>query len=205
MAMARFTRLLLSLCLAVVVVAAWGEDVRPDGTQAEDATDCTTSNAHTRMDNDVTDAWNGGDDCDMGSAPCNTSTDFDFVSNITFGTPSASPVVTAGAQVFAMRARKCSTLQSGTPAVRMDAYCNGTLVQTGTDQNVSWNGGEGDVVTQAWTFNTTDCASDGSDVEILVHCNAAGGSPSARVRCAFDAIEWRANIQAASPTQVIAW
>ena len=88
---------------------------------------------------------------------------------------------------------------SGTPQIRLDAYCNGTLVESGSLAAIAWNGGDGTVVTEAWTF-TGACASDGSDVEILVFCDSAGGAPGARVGCDFDAIEWRATV-AAPPTR----
>lgn len=188
-----FAVLILSFFLAAV---AWGEDVRPDGTEAEAGTDCTTSTAHTATDNDTDDAWNESDDCIDDS--CTASADTTFVSNITFASPSLNPTTGAGDQTMAVKSRECSSSQSGAASIRIDTYCGTTLVDTGSSQSIDGSSPSGVVLTEAWTFNTTDCAADGSDVEILVFCDAAGGSPSSRVGCDFDAIEWRATVAAPS-------
>jgi len=192
----------LSLFLAALIFvagAAFAEDVRPDGTLVEDGTDCTTADAHTKTDNDTDDAWNASDDCADDS--CTAAADTTFVSQITFASPSDNPSITAGAQTMAVRARKCDDGQTGTPSIRIDAHCNGTLVDTGALTNIAWNSGEGTVVTEAWTFNTTDCATDGSDVEVLIFCDAASGSPGARVGCDFAAVEWRATVGGVAVTR----
>ena len=69
-----------------LAVGLFAEDVRPDGTQAEAGTDCTTSDAHTATDNDTDDLWNTADDCIDDS--CTSATDTTFVSQITFASPS---------------------------------------------------------------------------------------------------------------------
>lgn len=186
------------LFLALPVLA---EDVRPDGTQNEAGTDCTTSDAHTKTDNDTDDAWDTNDDCADDS--CASATNTTFVSQITFANPTDNPTTVTDDQVFAVRARKCDVGQSGTPQIRLDAYCNNVLLEAGTLTAIAWNSGEGTVVTEAWTFNSGSCASNGSDVEINVFCDSAGGSPTARVGCDFDAVEWRATVGAATEEMMV--
>jgi hypothetical protein len=195
------TSKLAPLVLLLLALPALAEDVRPDGTQNEAGTDCTTSDAHTKTDNDTDDSWDTNDDCADDS--CTAAADTTFVSQITFATPSANPTVVTDDQVMAVRARKCNDGQGGTPEIRIDSYCAGTLVDTGTSTAIAWNAGEGTVVTEAWTFNTTDCTSDGSDVEVLIFCDAAGGAPGNRVGCDFDAVEWRATVGAAAEEMMI--
>lgn len=178
------------------------EDVRPNAdASAEEGTDCTAATVDAAMDNEVDDAWNTADDCIDDS--CDVATDSTFVTSLPFATPSANPTTVTDDQVFAMRARLCDSGQSGTPQARMDAYCNGVLVESGTLQNLTWNAGEGSVLTEAWTFNAGTCAADGSDVEILVYCDAVAGGPTVRVGCDFDAIEWRATVSSADDFMLI--
>ncbi len=175
------------------------QDVRPDSTISTVGTDCTTGNAHTRLSDDPDDTWDEGNDCV--DTTCTESSDtFPFVG--TLALPSGNPTTGTDDQVMAVRARKCDDGQSGTPELKIDIECNGTAHEDGVNQNILWNAGEGTLVTEAWTFGGS-CATDGSDVEIEIECDSAGGGPTARVGCDLHGAEWRSSVTVAGVRRVV--
>src|SRR3989344_103543 len=157
-------------------------DGAPNATAAEAGGACTTSNAHTNMDDDV----DGGGDGNLCSADSATAAhDIRF----NFNTPSGNPQTGANVQAFALLARNSQTSGNGVATVALDLYCNGSLVEAGADQSL---GDTLAIVTETWTFNAGSCASDGSDVEVLVDCTADdNGGTNNDTSCTYEAVEWR--------------
>jgi len=162
--------------------AAGTEDVIPNATATETNTTCTTANAHTTLDDDP-DAP-GGDWC---------SADSDGVT-VTIRTNMATPVdsdpvsTASEAQKVDVYVRGSKASGNGTPTLQIDYYCNGSLVESDTSNTV--NSGTGEKLSATFT-HTGACASDGSDVEILIQCAPNGGVPNEKT-CDFDAVEWEA-------------
>jgi hypothetical protein len=158
------------------------EDVRPDATAAEAGGTCTTSDAHTTMDDDV----DGGGDGSICTADSATA-DHDI--RLNFAIPSINPTTGTNVQTFAVLARNSQTSGNGVAQVALHLYCNGTQRATGTNQNL---GDTYAIVTQTFTFHAS-CAADGSDVEVLVDCTAAdNGGTNHDTSCNYEAVEWRA-------------
>jgi len=187
--MRRFAALLV-LC----ALPAWAEDVRPNGTTTSSANSCTTANAHTTTDDDP-DAP-AGDWCTDSNCGNNTAATW----LMQFDSPvGGNPTSGTDDQALAVYVRKCRSA-SGTPSCALNVYCNGSLVTSGSSQDVTSTTGQ--LLTQAFTFSGGSCASDGSDLEIQVVCSQSGGSPSSRNEVDLDAAEWRASVAAPSARRV---
>ena len=168
---------------------ASSEDVRPNATASEANGSCTTANAHTNMDDDV-DSGGDGNEC---TASSNTA---DHDVRLQFNTPSTDPNTGANGQTFALLAKNSGT-GNGVATVAMDLYCNGALVSAGSDQNLD---GSYTTLTQGWTFDTGSCATDGSDVEVLLDCTADdNGGTKNDTSCDYEAVEWRADVGGSCP------
>lgn len=160
------------------------EEVRPDGTRSVTNNDCTTSTAHTTMDDDPQSP--GGDWC---TAPDNNST----AVVIQFASPSGSISTATDAQTFRLYVRRDAATSpgNGEPTARMDAYDATSLIETGAGGLVTSDSGQ--LLSESWTSNT----SDGTGIEVDIVCTAAGGGPNQR-GCDFDAVEWDAALAAAA-------
>lgn len=164
--------LILALLLSSPALAQRVEAVRPDSTEAENGTDCTTSNAHTTLDDDpdAPDAnWCAASTCGSGSV--NTVVD------LTMGNPTISPMTSAGS-LHVMRAwvRKCGTGGSN-PTCRLDAYEDETLRTTGSTDTITSDSGQFVVETfemSGWTDTTGDL------LEVRVVCVTAGTGAAKR-------------------------
>ncbi|MEX2144805.1 MAG: hypothetical protein WD712_00270, partial [Candidatus Spechtbacterales bacterium] len=169
------------------------EDVRPNATAAEAAGTCDTTNAHTRLDEDV-DGTPDGLVCaaDAGSSQHDI--------RLNFATPTANPLTTTDAQVFAFRAKKSAT-GGGSPTVAASFYCNGSLVEAGAAKTLT---DTYDIFTDTFTFNATSCAASGSDAEVLLDCTPNGGGPNAR-SCNYESVEWRADVNVSTTQSDFRW
>lgn len=169
------------------------QDVRPNATAAEAGGSCTTLTAHTTMDDDV----DGGGDASICTADSATAA-HDIRLNMDTPTGVEAISTATNAQTFAILARNSQTSGTGVATVALDLYCNGSLVEAGADQNL---GDAYAIVTETFTFNTSSCASDGSDVEVLVDCTAANnGGTNNDTSCNYEAVEWRVVTINNSPT-----
>ncbi len=173
------------LGLATLIQAA-NVDVRPDATASVTASSCTTGTAHTSLDEDV----DGAADGVQCTATANSS-NHDI--RLQFATPASAPSNATNAQVFAFRAKRNATGGNGNPTAAADYYCNGSLVAAGSAQVLT---DTYDIYTQTFTFNTGSCASDGSDVEVLLNCTTNGGGANQR-SCSYESVEWREETQTA--------
>ncbi len=159
---------ILLAAFAALPVAAQDETLEPNATSAETNSDCTTSNAHTRLsDNSDSTLCDGGDGSGAES----------YIIRVDFPTPASNPSTSGNDQEFQCRVQKSSTGGSS-PTVVLSLYCNDVLVETGSSQFVSSTTPV--EVSQLVTFSTGSCASDGSDVELQLDIARTGGSPSGR-------------------------
>jgi len=168
------------------------EDVTPNATAAESGSDCTTSNAHTQMDNDP----DGGTDsnlCNDNIATQGSGPDI----RLNFNTPSFSPGDLTDGQAFAFLV---TTAQNGgnAPTVQADLWCNGSEVETGSAQSIPAGSSTFTLLTESFTFDGGACASDGSDVEVRMICSASNNR-----HCDYDSVEWRADDTAAAGGAVV--
>ena len=94
-----------------------------------------------------------------------------FMIAMPFGTPSGNPVQTTDAQRTAVKLVRedgitdaCAIqTDGGDPVITLTALCDGTSIKVGSATDITAND---QIVNLLWTFNTTDCAADGSDVEL---------------------------------------
>ncbi|OHA03781.1 MAG: hypothetical protein A3J58_00735 [Candidatus Sungbacteria bacterium RIFCSPHIGHO2_02_FULL_52_23] len=160
------------------------QDVRPNATATEAGGSCDTTNAHTTTDDDV----DGGGDSSICTAGSATAA-HDIRLNLATPTGAETISTVTNAQSFAILARNSQTSGTGVAKVALDLYCNGVEVETGADQNL---GDTYAILTETFTFNTSSCASNGSDVEVLVDCTAANnGGTNNDTSCNYEAVEWR--------------
>src|SRR3989344_3050787 len=160
------------------------QDVRPNATATEAGGSCDTTNAHTTTDDDV----DGGGDSSICTAGSATAA-HDIRLNLATPTGAETISTVTNAQSFAILARNSQTSGTGVAKVALDLYCNGVEVETGADQNL---GDTYAILTETFTFNTSSCASNGSDVEVLVDCTAANnGGTNNDTSCKYEAVEWR--------------
>lgn len=193
----RITYFLVGILLALAgPMLAQDEVLSPDGTVESISNSCTTGNAHTTLDDDPDSP--GGDWCTSSTCAGNPTNDTAW--RLTFGTPGTNPSTATDAQTFAAYVRSCQS--GGTdPTCRLDLYCNGSLVESGSDQAIT--SATGQLITELVTFNAGSCASDGSDAEVRLYCTASGGSPSGRRTGEADAVEWRVTYASAMSRRVI--
>lgn len=167
------------------------EDVRPNATAAEEAGSCTTSDAHTTMDDDV----EGGGDSSLCTASTPTSS-HDI--RLNFATPSGNPTTGTNAQTFKLLAINSQTSGNGVATAALDFYCNGVLIEAGANQNL---GDTLTTITETFTFDAGSCATDGSDVEVLIDCLADNnGGTSNDTSCNYEAVEWVADYFVTPPS-----
>jgi hypothetical protein len=172
--------LLLAAFLIATPLAAQDQVLPPTGTGESVANSCLIAVAHLTCDEGVP---GGGDWCTASTCAANPTNSTSWRFN--FFTPSSSPSLATNAQTLAAYVRSCAAGGSN-PTCRLDLYCAGALVQTGSEQAVSTAA----TITQSVTI-TGACASDGSDVEARVVCTVSGGTPSGRRTGELDAVEWR--------------
>lgn len=179
-----YRRLPLLLLLAA---PAWGaEDVDPDGTIAYSNETCTTT-SHSTLNEDPDTP--GGDWCDSVDDGTNT------LWHLNMATPTGNPTTTSEGQTFAVYVKKCCVAGGTNPTISLDLYCGGVLVENNGTSSVTSETGE--LITQTFTFGGV-CTSDGSDVEVYIDCQRSGGSGANRRSCSVDAVEWIADVAAAS-------
>lgn len=108
------------------------------------------------------------------------------IARVSFPTPTGSPT---GVQTFKIYVRKNSASGSGTPTARIDLYENGTLLASGSDQNVTSTTGQ--MLSQDFDLAATPLGTaDGSLVEARFVGTQSGGSPSVRASVDLGAINW---------------
>lgn len=97
-------------------------------------------------------------------------------------------VDSTGTMVTKAYVRKSASSGSGTPTARIDLYYNGSLVASGTNQNVTSTTGQ--TITQNFDLATVGPSlGDGTLIELLLAGTASGGGPSVRASVDFGAIE----------------
>jgi len=193
--MTKWLALLVALLFPIVACAQ--EDERPDGTFATSGSSCTTSDAHTTLDDDVDGA--GTDYCTASTCSGSSASEPSFV--LTFNTPSGNPSTATDAQQYAVRLKKCDGTGND-PTCELTYCCNGgSVVTTGASQTIS--NASAHIVTQNFTFNTASCAADGSDTEICLACFRPSGSPSGRRSVDVESVEWRATLASGATRRII--
>jgi hypothetical protein len=151
---------------------------------------CTTSTAHTLMDDDPqspTGDWCVDDDNSNNAV------------RIQFASPTGSLSTGTDAQQFELYVRRDAATSpgNGTPNVAMDAYDDTSLIESG-DTPLTLTSDSGESTTESWTSNT----SDGSNIEVDIVCTAAGGGPNKR-SCDYDAVRWYATLATGERMMVI--
>lgn len=113
---------------------------------------------------------------------------------VSFPTPSGNPRVGADLQEFRALVRQFDEAQTGTPTARLELWENGALIRAGGETNVPDGG-----VVLSFTWNANELATaDGSLVESKVVGTKSGGAPGARNTVEVGAIEWNADLAAAT-------
>jgi len=162
---------------------------QPNGTTVASNSSCTTSTAHGTLDDDPDSP--GGDWCD----PTSSSAAHHIIMNLT--DPTVALDNTTDAQVFAIYLKE-SHGGSRQARVRLDIL-DGTncadLHESGVAQDITPSSGV--LLTEAWTSTGVSAK---EDICIEIVCLPAGGAPSRRDSCAYDAVEWRVKESAATPT-----
>lgn len=110
---------------------------------------------------------------------------------VSFPTPTGSPA-TSGTLTVAVYVRKgpSGSAGSGTPTARIDLYNNGSLVASGSAQNVTSTTGQ--KLTQDFdlaTVNGSGQLGNGSGLEVLIAGTQSGGGPSARATVEVGAVD----------------
>lgn len=180
-------RLRVALAASLFAGPLLAQDQAPDATVAinESQNDCTAGGgarpAHTIMDDDPQSP--GSDWCAMDNSPAVNN-----VITLGFTDPSCTLDTTTNAQTFRLYVRRDALNGSGgnDPAVQLNAYDNGVLIETGASNTVTNLAGE--LFTEAWTSNTTSSGA----IEVQVDCSRSGGSPGSRRSCDFESVEWGA-------------
>lgn len=183
---------LLILLLAAPALAQ-DETLEPNATSSETNSDCTTANAHTRL-SDNSDATL----CDGGNA--NSSEN--YLLRLDFPTPLSAPSTVTDDQEFQCRVQKSSS-GGGTPTVRLDFFCNGVLVESGAEQDVTSTSPV--EFSELFTFSTGSCASDGSDAQIEVDVSRTGGSPGGRKSVDSIDCDWDVTHAPAASRRRVLW
>jgi len=158
----------LALALLLFAMPAFADETLvPTATVSETNSDCTTSNAHTRL----------GDASDLTFCDGNTGSSAESYNLlVSFDTPAIAPD-TGNVQQFTCRASKSDTTAgNGNPTFTMDLYCGGVLQDTGAAKTTT---GVVATFTQLFTVDGT-CNSDGSTVELQTTITRAGGAPAGR-------------------------
>jgi hypothetical protein len=108
------------------------------------------------------------------------------IARVSFPTPTGNPV---GIQTFKMYVRQFSGTQSGTPQARIDLYENGSLLASGTDQDVTSTTGQ--MLSQDFDLTGITLADPtGASIEARFVGTQSGGSPGARNSTDLGAINW---------------
>ena len=176
--------------LALLTLPLWAQDqtLEPTGTVSETNSDCTTSNAHTRTSDNSDLTF-----CDGGTGSGAES----YNLLLSFDTPSSDPSTTTKDQAFQCRVEKSdNSAGNGDPTFTMELYCNAVLVEAGVSHTVTGAYAE---FTETFTFSDVSCASDGSDVELLVNVVRVGGSPGGRRSIDVADCDWDVTHAAGGP------
>ena len=184
-------RLLLALLLLLPMGAlAQDETLSPDSDE-EDSTwlnEAGTACNAVACDDDVDEDSTAPDDNEV-----RTGTD---AAEIFFGfpTPSSNPSTTASAQVFvAVMDRSnaagstCAATGGSTPTYDIEVYCNGSLDQVIATAVAIASASQ--LTNHSWTFSDTNCATDGSDVQVNIQSHEVGAGGGERRAC-IDTLEW---------------
>lgn len=159
---------------------AQDETLVPTGATESANNDCTTGTAPGTLDEGVS---GGGDYCTSTTCAANPTNDTSWT--LTFDTPAENPSTDTNAQSFAATVKSCAS--GGTdPTCRLDLYCNGSLVESGSDQTISSSSGQD--IGETFTFDDGSCDPTGADLELRVYCTASGGTPSGRRTGDLDAV-----------------
>lgn len=188
--------LLFSILLTLfgcMIAGAQDQVLQPDG--EDNPTDvftdaCTTACNAAACDDDVDEGQGSADGLEVSTTTQNATIQFDFP------TPSSAPGEGASAQAFDLVMSRCDDDASCTertggtdPAFSAEVRCNGTIITGGTLFSGQAITTTDQLHTGTWTFNTTDCASDGSDVQVFVTLTRAGGGANRNYAC-IEAIDW---------------
>jgi hypothetical protein len=186
-------RLLLGLALFGMPCVAMAEEVRPDTGENAVAVvnnDCSVSTAHGILDDDPQ---------SPGTDWCNASSNADTSIHVRFTTPSGNISTGTDAQTFRVYLRRdtVSSPGSGTPTIALDAYDGGVL-EDADEAAGTVTSDTGELYTETWTSTTTD----GSSIEVLMDCVAAGGGPNKR-SCDFESVEWDVALDSGEEMMII--
>lgn len=177
------------ICLFCCAAAlADSEELRPTSTRSVTNSTCTTSNAHTQLDEDFTDATDGdGLTCLETASTCGTNSMAEHQIQMALGDPSQPLTDGADLQDFRVIAKLCAT-GGNAPFFGVDVY---ELTTLQLDDDTGSCGDNWAIGGTTWNANivTVD-----NDVEVGLDASASGGSPSGRRTCVYDAMEWVATI-----------
>ena len=196
--------LLISLLLAFPAFAQ-DQTVQPDAdnTNPTDVFTDTCSTACNAADcsANVDELISASDNVHVKSITNNATITFDLE------TPTSNPSTVADDQTFRIEVSRCDD-DAGSCPVRASAgsdpdydiavLCNGTLLGAAEIATAVVVTGSDQVDAHTWTFNTTDCAADGSDVEVRIDFGQSGGSPGNRNWPCIDSIDWEVTYAAAA-------
>ncbi|MBW2692865.1 MAG: hypothetical protein JRE57_09555, partial [Deltaproteobacteria bacterium] len=138
-----------------------------------------------------------GPGTDWATASTNKS---DHDGHFSFGTPTQPMTSGANLQEFRASVRKNSTCGTGTPTARVELWESGGLVRAGsavsvTAPNSCTQGTDCQVLSFTWNATEVPAA---ADVEIKVFGFKSGGNASARCAVDLGAVEWNAEVSAAT-------
>lgn len=203
-------RWLLALLL-LVAAPAWAQDqeLTPDGENNPTdvfADNCTTACNATTCNTDVDEPFASSDDVENKSITNNATILYDFP------TPSANPDTGTNQQSIDIEVSRCDddagcTERTGgtDPTYTVEVYCNGSALTTPQviQSAVAVTGLDQTATNVTFTFDTTDCAADGSDLQMLYTFGQSSGSPANRNWPCIDVIEWNVTHASGGPTPVL--
>jgi hypothetical protein len=98
----------------------------------------------------------------------------------------------------------CTEDCNGSPVFTAEIYCNGAALTTPqiifSSQGISAPDQDHSTT---FTFDTTDCATDGSDLQVSVTLGRSAGAPGSRRWAGIEAVEWEVTHAAAGGRRVI--
>lgn len=194
--------LVICLMLFTVPLAAQDETIRPNGTNNIDAgSNCTNDAGGQPAYLELDDAVDTTDDGECTPSTCTGSSRSDHDIVLDFATPGGNPSTNTDAQLIRGRASNCNG--DGTdPTGELQARCSGVNIDSGWTAT-TLTGSTEVIWTESFTFNTTDCSADGSDLDIRLNCNPSGGSPANRRSCTWDSVEVEITYAAAGGSRYI--
>ena len=197
------------LFLLAAPLAAQDQSLGPDGdsgtsTIFED--NCSTGCNTGQCWDDINEAYASSDDVMTRTVTNGATIIYDFP------TPSANPSTSTDAQSLDIEVSRCDDDASCTertggsdPSFSLAIYCNGSPLTT---PQVLFSGQAVTGIDQThagttFTFDTTDCATDGSDLQVFVTYTRSGGSAANRNWACVDVIEWNVTHGAAGGDELM--